>query len=324
MKKLLTTAIFCATTALGGAATAQSVAPPAPVMSASSQVGGSLYVTYVAAWIGVVQDAFDSLTISQEPGGSSQNIILVSSGQTDFGITASSQAYLGYNGIGWTEEPYRDFVGLHPAFPTFMTIITLADSGIETIEDLAGSDLGVGVPGGGSDVISRELTSYLGIEPSRFVTASWEDTGGLMRDGLVDAIIYIAGHPAGFIQELEVNRELRFLTMTDEQIAGFLDAYPYYAPVTLESDTYSSLSSDLSTVGQMNFMIGTPDLPDDFVIALLDAVYANTDRLAASHPNFAQTRLENVRGIPTPIHPAAVRYYEERDVEMRLAPPPSE
>jgi TRAP transporter TAXI family solute receptor len=323
MKKLFTTAALCV--ALGsGAAVAQSVQPPAPVMSASSQVGGSLYVTYVAAWIDVVQDAFDGLTISQEPGGSSQNIILVSTDQTDFGITASSQAYLGYNGLGWAEQPYQDFVGLHPAFPTYMTIFTLADSDIETIEDLAGADLGVGVPGGGSDVISRELTSYLGIEPARFVNASWEDTGGLLRDGLVDAILYIAGHPAGFIQELEVNRELRFLTLTEEQIAGFLDAYPYYAPVTLSSEAYAGLPDDLSTVGQMNFMIGTPELPDDFVVAILDAVYANTDRLAAAHPNFAQTRLENVRGIPTPIHPAAVRYYEERGVEMRQAPPPSQ
>lgn len=308
----------------GGALAQSTVTPPAPVMSASSQVGGSLYVTYVAAWIDVVTSAIPGLTISQEPGGSSQNIILVSTGETDFGITASSQAYLGYNGLGWAEEQYRNFVGLHPAFPTYMTIVTLADSGIETVEDLAGKDLAVGVPGGGSDVISRELTGYLGIEPARFVNASWEDTGGLLRDGLADAILYIAGHPAGFMQELEVNRDLRFLQMSEEQISGFLDAFPYYAPVSLSADTYQGLSSDLQTVGQMNFMIGSSDLPDDFVVAILDAVYANTDRLAQAHPNFAQTRLENVRGIPTPIHPAAVAYYESRGVQMRMAPPPAQ
>ncbi|MEM5544318.1 TAXI family TRAP transporter solute-binding subunit [Sulfitobacter sp. AS92] len=300
------------------------VTPPTPVMSASSQVGGSLYVTYVAAWIDVVSKAIPGLTITQEPGGSSQNIILVSTGETDFGITASSQAYLGYNGLAWAEEQYRDFVGLHPAFPTYMTIVTLADSGIESVEDLAGKELAVGVPGGGSDTIARELTDYLDIDPARYVNASWEDTGGLLRDGLADAILYIAGHPAGFLQELEVNRELHFLQLSDEQISGFLDAYPYYAPVSLSADTYGGLSSDLQTIGQMNFMIGTSDLPDDFVVAILDAVYANTDRLAQAHPNFSETRLENVRGIPTPIHPAASAYYENLGVEMRLAPPPAQ
>ncbi len=298
---------------------------PKPVMSASSQVGGSLYVTYVAAWIPVVTEHFKDLSISQEPGGSSQNIMLVSGGETDFGITASSQSYIGYNGLGWANgTKYQNFVGLHPAFPTYMTVVTLADSDIESFEDLEGKQLAVGVPGGGSDTISRELMGYLGVEPARFVNASWEDTGGLLRDGLADAILYIAGHPAGFMQELEVNRDLRFLELDDAQIEGFLEEYPYYAPVTLKAETYNGLQDDLNTVGQMNFMIGSPDLPDDFVTELLDAVYANTDKLAQAHPNFDQTKLENVRGIPTPFHPAAKRYYEERGVEMRQAAPPKE
>lgn len=297
--------------------------PPQPIMSAASQVAGSLYVTYVAAWIDVVEDAFDELTISQEPGGSSQNIVLVSTGETDFGITASSQAYLGYYGLGWADgTPYQDFAALHPAYPTFMTLFTLASSNIESVEDLEGAQLGVGVPGGGSDVISRELMAYLGVTPARFVNASWEDTGGLLRDGLVDAVLYLAGHPAGFIQELEVNHDLRFLPLSSEQIDGFLEAHPYYAPVSLAAGTYKSLDEDLATVGQMNFMMGRPDLPDEFVTTLLDAVYENTDRLAAVHPDFAQTKLENVRGIPTPFHPAAERYYRERGVEMRQAAAP--
>lgn len=321
----LGSAAVAAALMVGGATAQTKPEPPKPVMSASSQVGGSLYVTYVAAWIPIVQDAFDGLSISQEPGGSSQNIMLVSGGQTDFGITASSQAYIGYYGLGWAEgEKYQDFAALHPAFPTYMTVVTLADSGIESFEDLAGTELAVGVPGGGSDTISRELMGYLGIEPARYVNASWEDTGGLLRDGLADAILYIAGHPAGFMQELEVNQELRFLHLSGEEIDGFLEEYPYYAPVTLGESTYEGMTEDLNTVGQMNFMMGSPDLPDDFVTTLLDAVYANTDKLAQAHPNFDQTRLENVRGMPTPLHPAARRYYEEKGVEMRQAAPPAE
>lgn len=311
---------------IASSAFAQSeVEAPKPVMSAASQVGGSLYVTYVAAWIQALSEQFPELSITQEPGGSSQNVILVSTGETDFGITASSQAYLGYYGNGWAEgQQYQDFVGLHPAYPTYMTVVTLEGSGIQSFEDLQGADLAVGVPGGGSDVISRELMQHLEVEPARFVNASWEDTGGLLRDGLADAVLYIAGHPAGFLQELEVSRELNFLELSSEQIDSFLEAHPYYAPVSLEAGTYSAMTEPFNTVGQMNFMIGSPDLPDDFVTALLDGIYERTDALARSHPDFAQTRLENVRGIPTPLHPAAKRYYEERGVEVREAAAPAE
>lgn len=324
-KTILGAAAIAATFVVGAAFAQSKSAPPKPVMSASSQVGGSLYVTYVAAWIPIVQDAFEGLSISQEPGGSSQNIMLVSGGQTDFGITASSQAYIGYHGLGWAKgTKYQDFVALHPSFPTYMTVVTLADSGIENLADLAGKELAVGVPGGGSDTIARELMTYLGVEPDRYVNASWEDTGGLLRDGLADAILYIAGHPAGFLQELEINQDLRFLPMSEEQIDGFLEDYPYYAPVSLKADTYKGMKEDLNTIGQMNFMMGSPDLPDDFVTTLLDAVYANTDKLAQTHPNFSETRLENVRGMPTPLHPAAKRYYEEKGVEIRQAAAPKE
>src|SRR5690606_19218579 len=116
--------------------------------------------------------------------------------------------------------------------------------------------------------------------------------------------------------------DLRFLPLSSEQIDGFLEAHPYYAPVSLAAGTYKSLDEDLATVGQMNFMMGRPDLPDEFVTTLLDAVYENTDRLAAVHPDFAQTQLENVRGIPTPFHPSAERYCRARGVEMRQGAAP--
>ena len=318
--------IISAVALAAGSGAAHAQEPPSPTMSAASQVGGSLYVTYVAAWIQVLQEKFDDLSISQEPGGSSQNIILVSTGETDFGITASSQAYLGYHGLAWAEgTEYKDFVGLHPAYPTYMTIVTLADSGIEGLEDLEGADLAVGVPGGGSDVISRELMQHFEVEPADFVNASWADTGGLLRDGLVDAVLYIAGHPAGFLQELEINQELRFLRLSEDQISSFLEAHPYYAPVTLSAGTYEGMEEDFPTVGQMNFMIGSPDLPDDFVVALLDAVYSSTEQLANAHPDFSETRMENVQGIPTPIHPASVRYHEEHGIDVREpAPAPAD
>lgn len=295
-----------------------------PVMSAASQVGGSLYVTYVAAWIQAVTEKFPGLSITQEPGGSSQNVVLVSTGETDFGITASSQAYLGYYGKEWAKGvEYKNIAGLHPAFPTYMTIVTLADSKIKTFEDLAGAELAVGVPGGGSDVIAREISAHFDVVPARFINASWEDTGGLLRDGLADAVLYIAGHPAGFLQELEVSNDLRFISLSEEQIESFLGAHPYYAPVDLKAGTYKVLDDKFSTIGQMNFMIGSPDLPDDFVTALLDGVYSRVDLLERAHPNFSETRVENVRGIPVPLHPAAKRYYEERGIEVREAPAPA-
>jgi TRAP transporter TAXI family solute receptor len=296
---------------------------PKPVMSAASQSPGSLYVTYIASWIGVVSKAFDGLTISQGPGGAAQNIMLVNKGGADFGITNGPQAYAARYGLGWAKgKTYTNFVALHPAYPSSMAIFTRADSNIKTIADLAGKQVGVGQPGSGSDVVSGQLFKHLAIKPARTVKGNWNDMSGMLKDGLVDAIFYLAGHPAGFIQELQIGHELRFITVADKEINSFLKAYPYYGKTMLKNGLYNGIKSEIPTVVQMNLIISDPKLPDDFVTKLLEAVYGSVDKMAAVHPNFANTSFPNVANIPVPFHPAAVRFYEKNKVAMNVPPPP--
>ena len=318
MKNLIVTGALALGLAVPGIALAQAE-PPRPIMSAASQSPGSLYVTYIAAWIEQVQKGFDGLTISQEPGGAAQNIVLVHSGETDFGITNGPQAYMAVHGFGWTEGTvYDGIAALHAAYPASTSIFTLASSDIRSIDDLNGRQVGVGLPGGGSEVVSGQLFNHLGITPSRTVNGSWEDTAGLLRDGLVDAVFYLAGHPAGFIQELEIGRELRFIPIGEDNMASFLEAYPYYGTGTLAQGLYNGVTEDMPTVVQMNFVFGSPDLPDAFVTRLLETVYDNVDGLAAAHPDFVNTNFANVANIPVPFHPAAAAFYEARGVTMNV------
>ncbi len=322
-KSIMATAIL-ALAAFGTTPAQAQAVPPKPVMSAASQSPGSLYVTYIAAWIDQVQKGFDGLRISQEPGGAAQNIVLVNTGETDFGITNGPQAYQAVHGFGWTKgQTYNKIAALHAAYPALTSIFTLASSDIKTLADLNGRKIGIGLPGGGSDVVSGQLFEHLGIKPSQRVAGSWEDTAGMLRDGLVDAVFYLAGHPAGFVQELEIGRELRFVGIPKADMDSFLSAYPYYGTGTLRAGLYKGITQDMPTIVQMNFVFGSPDLPDAFVTKLLDTVYANVDGLAAAHPDFANTSFDNVANIPVPFHPAAARYYSERGVTMKVPGAPA-
>ncbi len=299
------------------------VVPPKPLMTVGSQSPGSLYVTYVAAWIKVVGKAFEGLTLSQAPGGAAQNIMLVNKGDADFGITNSPQAYQARYGLAWAKgKKYTNFVALHPAYPSKMAIFTRADSDVKSFYDLSGKQVGTGLPGSGSDVVSKQLFQHLGIKPRRTINGSWNDQAGMLRDGLVDAIFYLAGHPAGFIQELEIGRDLRFISVDEKDIDSFLSAYPYYGKATLKAGLYKALTAEMPSIVIMNLIIADPKLPDDFVTVLLDAVYNGAEELAAVHPNFINTSFESVVNVPVPFHPAAARYYKEHNVKMNVPPPP--
>lgn len=325
MKRIMMHAMTAviATAFVGSSAVTAQETPPRSSMSAASQSPGSLYVTYVAAWIEQVRKGFDGLSISQEPGGAAQNIMLVHNGDTDFGITNSLQGYQAVHGFGWAEgNRYDNIVALHPAYPAWLSIFTEANSGIESIEDLNGRQVAVGLPGSGSHVASEALFDHLGITPSRIVTASWEDTGGMLRDGLVDVVFYLAGHPAGFIQELQIGRDLRFIPIGEENIASFMEEYPYYAEGTVSEAFYDDLQENMDTIGIMNFMFASPDLPDDFITTLLETVYDNVDGLSQAHRDFAETSFDNVRSIPIDFHPAAAQFYEENNVTTNVPPGP--
>src|SRR5665647_368044 len=83
------------------AQTEKAVEIPKKVMAVGSASSGSLYVTFTAAWADMLMKNIDGLNITVEPGGSSQNIQTINSGDTDFGITATLQSYPAYYGLGW-------------------------------------------------------------------------------------------------------------------------------------------------------------------------------------------------------------------------------
>ena len=65
------------------------------------------------------------------------------------------------------------------------------------------------------------------------------------------------------------------------------------------------------------------DVPEDHVYLITKTVYENLPFLQAIHPATKAMAIENaLAGIPLPLHPGAIRYYEEVGIEIpdRLKP----
>ncbi|MGE5483517.1 MAG: TAXI family TRAP transporter solute-binding subunit [Ignavibacteriales bacterium] len=297
--------------------------PPKPVMSAASGPAGSLFVNFCAAFAESVMKGFDGLQMNVEPGGSSQNMQLVHSGQAEFGITSSLQTYPGYYGQAWAKGvPYNKVSAVVPSYSYEGIWFTRDNSPIKSLSDLNGKTVALGYAGGGSDVTGRYLLEFYKIKPGKIVNASWEDTGGMVKDGLVDVVFYLAGHPAGFIQELEISEKLRFLEVSDEDLNKFKEANPYYNIGTLKAGTYKGMTKDLKVFQGWNFMICSPDLPEDFVYTAVKSVFDNISTIQAAHASFKQCAFENVQYMNVPLHPGAEKYYKEKGVTLPVLPPP--
>ena len=89
--------------------------------------------------------------------------------------------------------------------------------------------------------------------------------------------------------------------------------------VVLAADTYPGQTSAVATIGQPNDLLTRADTPDDLVTALLESMHGHQAFPRTLHPASAAL-LEVASGVPfvQPLHPAAERFYAERDLLPRF------
>ncbi len=287
------------------------------IYSIGGGTSGSVFVTYTTALGDLLSKNVEGMNITVEPGSSSGNQIALNNKEIDFGIISSLQVYAGTQGTDWAEgNVYKDLYSFIPAYSYEALFITKADSGIASLSDLNGKVLAVGAAGSGSDTTGRQLVEYFGIQPKELVNGSWTDLGGQLQDGLIDAIFYLAGHPASFVTELEINTKLNIFSLTEEEMNSFVGEYPYYAVGTIAAGTYNAVAADLNVLQGWNFIGISADIDDALAYHLAKVVWENISVIHNASASFAQTSLENVQRMNLQVHPGVARYYEEQGVTL--------
>ncbi|MCY4261483.1 MAG: C4-dicarboxylate ABC transporter substrate-binding protein, partial [Rhodobacteraceae bacterium] len=69
---------------------------------------------------------------------------------------------------------------------------------------------------------------------------------------------------------------------------------------------------DTPVLGAAKVMTVSSEMDDDLVYAITRAIFENIDDLRAIHPAANQTTVDfTLSATPIPLHPGAIRYYEE-------------
>lgn len=337
MKKLLSlilaTAMVLSLASCGGAAT-QSPSPSGEPSTAgtgssmgletytrltmsSASIGGALY-TWGAAMGAILSEKIDNLELTNEASnGPASNIGLVSSDQTDIGVVTDSVAYEGYTGTGDYEgQAYPNIRGMFVAYPSALQIFTVKGSGITTLEDLQGARIGFGPSGSSGDLIGHNILRVLGIEASAETYLGWTDTIDNLKDGLIDVCVDVGGYPHSSRQELEATNEVVYIELTEEQLAAVNAEYSYYKIGDIPQDTYKYLTDDYTTLMMWYDVICTDEMDADIVYTITKAAYDNAEELGAVSSLAKFLYPENLEYCSLPLHPGAIRYYEEAGVEI--------
>jgi len=287
----------------------------------AASVGGTYYV-----WASGLANVLGNVGMNanvEVTGGPLHNIQLVHGGELELGLVTAAPAYEGMHGIEWADgQKYDNIRAVLPMYPSYFTWWSVRDSDVKTFQDLEGNVVAMGPTGGTPDTYGRKVFDHSGIQPSRIVNAGFSDIVNQLRDGQVDAALTTAGLPHPAVAETESTHGINLITLPQEISESFIEEYPYFGTDVVPAGTYDAVTEDQPTLTLWNFLITHKDLSDDVVYEMVKAAFEHHDTLMETHRASEHVALENIDEITIPLHPGAIRYYEEQGVEIpgRLIP----
>ncbi|MFW6338708.1 MAG: TAXI family TRAP transporter solute-binding subunit [Alkalispirochaetaceae bacterium] len=282
----------------------------------------------ISRMVNAKQDEYGIRATVESTGGSVFNINAVLSGDLEFGISQSDRQFQAMNGLAeWEElgeqEALRSVFSIHPES---ITLIASVDSGIESVQDLEGKRVNIGNPGSGQLQNSRDVLGAVGISEEDVVAEQVPapEAPGLLQDGRIDAFFYTVGHPNGNITEATSGRtRVRLVPIEGEGLSDLIAEKPYYAPAVIPSSLYPQADNEgeVPTIGVKATLVTSADVSEEVVYAITKEVFENFDEFKTLHPAYQVVTKESMlQGLSAPLHPGAVRYYEEAGLIDQINP----
>ncbi|QNI02077.1 TAXI family TRAP transporter solute-binding subunit [Halomonas sp. SH5A2] len=311
------------------AASLLAVALPASAQQLSIATGGTggVYYPIGGGFAEMINEHIEGAQATAEVTGASvENMGLIMRGDADMALALADTVYQAYTGTGDFEgRQIENTRALASVYPNAVQLVTLADSDIESLADLEGKRVSVGAPGSGTELNARAVLEANGLSYEDFTPQrlNFNETADAIRDGDIDAGFWSVGPPTSSIMNLATTRDIRLVGLSDEEMANAREAVEVFAPYQLQEGLYEGMDETVQTIGIPNVLVVNSDMDEELAYQLTQLLFENTDELIAVHPAANDTTIEfTMESTPVPLHPGAIRYFEEVDAEIpdRLRP----
>ncbi|HKS04875.1 MAG TPA: TAXI family TRAP transporter solute-binding subunit [Gemmatimonadaceae bacterium] len=288
---------------------------------AAGNIGGVFY-PYGGAIASVISKHVTGVAATAEvTGGTIDNLQFIRQGTADLAFATADMLDEAYRGVGEFSK-----VGRVPAralamlYYSYLHTATLDSTGITSLADLRGKVVNTGSPGSSTEVIAMRVLRAAGVDPDRDVRRQGLGLAAAVdavRDGKIDALMFIGGVPMGALIDLAATPRRRLVLMQSATTlptlrAAFGDAI--YVERTIPRGTYTGINEDIGVVGSANVLVADARMHDDLAHEIARTLFEHQNELAAVHPEARNLTIESaVQGSPIAYHDGAIEYYRERN-----------
>ena len=251
---------------------------------------------------------------TQTTGASVENVNLIKEDKIEMAFTMSDVVSQAVEGTEGFTEPTDKISQIAALYPNYVQIVTTADSGIETFEDLRGKRIAVGDQNSGVEVNARMLLEGYGITYDDIDVdyLGYAEAADGLRAGQIDAAFLTSGLPNASLLELSETLDIRMVSIAAEDVERVAEDQSYFIPLEIPAGTYGNEEA-IPTAAIMNALVVHSDMSEDDVYKLTKTFFENLDTLENSHQAASDITLEAAQeGLVAPLHPGAQRYYDEQ------------
>ena len=255
-------------------------------------------------------------------GGSVENTRRVNAGEAEMGLSFAADLHEAYFGQEqFKGKPLTNSRAVGLVFYGVAHAITFADSGIKSVEDLAGKRVAVGTPGSGTFNTAERVFRTLGLwDKINRIPLLGAQAGDAMSDGKADAFFWTGPEPDRVTMEAATKKAIRAIDIyTPATKTDFFKQYPYFARYVFPANSYKGITEDTSTVGIPVIWYVNRDLSAALVQKMTEAAYnkAGSAHMLQVHAGSKDMIPQKaLQGITIPLHKGAEDHWKAAGIQI--------
>jgi len=254
-------------------------------------------------------------------GGSAKNNEDLLNKKLEMALMQNDVSFYAYEGL--ENIPHNDNLrAIGSLFAEDVHIVVREDSGIYTINDMIGKNIGIGNTKSGQYRNAKQILKIVDIfnlihrDNSKIEIAIKK-----MQKGEIDGLFYTAGWPTKAINQLTNSINCRFISLDDKLINKMCKEYPFYVKSYIPFGMYKNLKQNVKTIAVKAMLNTRADMPESLIYAITKLIYENTELMKKYHPKWNSVDLMSSRnGVGIPFHPGSNAYFKNNSISARSKP----
>jgi len=255
-------------------------------------------------------------------GGSVENTRRVNGGDAEMGLSFASDVHEAYHGLEqFKDKPLTNIRAIGLVVFGVAHLITFADSGIKTVNDVAGKRIAVGSPGSGTFANAERVFRSLGLwDKITRVPLLGAQAGEAMADGKADAFFWTGPEPDRVTMEAATKKPVRAIDIyTPNTKNDFFKQYPYFARYVFSANSYKGITEDTSTVGVPVIWYANKDVAPALVQKMAAAAYSkegNAHMMNVHAGSRDMAPQKALQGVTFPLHKGAEDHWKSAGIQI--------